>query len=269
MSNNSEYPIGYSSSVVNIFNKRSAAEKARFLLPYLKETDHLLDCGCGPGSITLDFASLLSEGFAKGIDIEPSQVKYSKKLMEERKVQNAAFQTANILNLPFEDDAFDVAFTHAVLWTVKDPFAAIQELKRVVKPGGIIASREPSSEGLLYYPESKVFEKALRLQFQAQGALGSDRNLGKKLSYYFSQANLNEIKLSVSSDVYSSPEKRHQLAQYSIAAWSDAPWSEHIRAMSWASESDITSFQQALLDWQGSEGAFVSATWCQAIGQVP
>jgi ubiquinone/menaquinone biosynthesis C-methylase UbiE len=85
--------------------------------------------------------------------------------MEERRVQNAAFQKADILNLPFEDDVFDVAFTHAVLWTVRDPFSAIQELKRVLKPGGVSASREPSSEGVLYYPESEVFEKALRLQF--------------------------------------------------------------------------------------------------------
>ena len=53
--NNREYPVGYSSSVVNALKKRSAAEKAHFLLPYLKETDHILDCGCGPGTITLEF----------------------------------------------------------------------------------------------------------------------------------------------------------------------------------------------------------------------
>ncbi|MCB1084609.1 MAG: class I SAM-dependent methyltransferase [Chlamydiia bacterium] len=73
-------------------------------------------------------------------------------MKKDRGIENADFKQGSILNLPFPDKTFSVAFTHATLWTVSDPIAALQELTRVVKPGGIIASREPSSEGLLYYP---------------------------------------------------------------------------------------------------------------------
>ena len=44
---------------------RSAKAQADFLLPYLKAGMDLLDCGCGPGSITLDLAELLSPGFVQ------------------------------------------------------------------------------------------------------------------------------------------------------------------------------------------------------------
>ncbi|MCB1110486.1 MAG: methyltransferase domain-containing protein [Chlamydiia bacterium] len=263
------YPIGYSSSVVQAFQKRSAQEKAGFLLPHLKGYESLLDCGCGPGSITLDFASLLPQGSVCGVDIEPSQVEFSQKLMEERKIHNASFQTADILNLPFEDNSFDVAFVHAVLWTLEDALSAIRELMRVVKPGGLIASREPCMESVIYFPESKPFEKAFSLQFRAQGAMGCDRFVGRKLSFCFSQLGLQEIKFSISSDVFATPERRRYLADYAIAAWREAPWSQYIRKHSWASEAEIQSFEQALREWQEAEGAFMAASWCEALGRVP
>ncbi len=71
-----------------------------------------------------------------------------------------------------------------------------------------------------------------------------------------------------SSDVYSSSEKRRQLAQYSISAWKEAPWAKHIREKSWASEEEIKEFQEELLRWEKRTGAFVSATWCEALGYV-
>ncbi|MCB1085047.1 MAG: hypothetical protein KDK60_02985, partial [Chlamydiia bacterium] len=82
----------------------------------------------------------------------------------------------------------------------------------------------------------------------------------------FSHIGLSEVNLTVTSDIYSSPEKRELFASYSAAAWRDAPWSHYIREQSWASEEEISLFQQALHQWAKKEGAFVSATWCEALG---
>lgn len=268
MFSRNKYPVGYSSTVTNTFKKRSAFEKGRFLIPHLKETDHLLDCGCGPGSMTLDFASLLKKGRVSGIDLEPSQIEHAKQLMKERALSNAEFQKGNILNLPYKDATFDVAFTNGVLWTLESPIKALDELLRVVKPGGIIACREPSFDGLLYYPESKLFEKAFNLQLRSLDELGSYPNIGKELFSYFSEVNLQNTQVSVSCDVYSSSKKRKQIAQYFIAAWDEAPWSKHIREKSWASEGEIKELQQELLCWEKKPGAFISAPWFEALGFV-
>ena len=48
----------------------------------------------------------------------------------------------DVTDLPFDDDSFDVAHCHAVLMHVPDTPAVLAEVKRVLKPGGIIASRE-------------------------------------------------------------------------------------------------------------------------------
>ena len=182
--------------------------------------------------------------------------------MEERKISNAEFQAADIFNLPYKNDTFDVAFTNAVLWTLEKPLQALEELKHVVRPGGMIACREPSSEGVLYYFESKIFEKTLTLQFRSQDALGCDRNIGKKLFFYFSEVKLYNIQLSVSSDVYSSPEKRSLLGQYSISAWNEAPWAKHVREELWATEEEIKGFQEELLRW---EKYYWSLCFCKVV----
>ncbi|MCB1082973.1 MAG: methyltransferase domain-containing protein, partial [Simkania sp.] len=67
------YPLSYGEHAINHFTRRRAAEKARFLLPHLKENFHLLDCGCGPGSITVDLAEFLKKGHVSGIDLDSSQ----------------------------------------------------------------------------------------------------------------------------------------------------------------------------------------------------
>ena len=54
--------------------QRSAVSHARFLLPHLDAASRLLDCGCGPGSISCDFAKIVVSGHVKGIDREPSQI---------------------------------------------------------------------------------------------------------------------------------------------------------------------------------------------------
>ncbi|MCB1081651.1 MAG: class I SAM-dependent methyltransferase [Chlamydiia bacterium] len=268
MSSNSQYPIGYSDTAINIFKERSAFKNGRFLIPHLKETDHLLDCGCGPGSITLDFATLLPCGHVTGIDVEPSQIPIAQSLMQEREITNATFMQGSILSLPFENDQFDVAFTNAVLWTLSDPIPALQELKRVVKPGGIIACREPCFEGNLFYPESLPIKEAFDLQGRAQTEMGTDRNIGKKLAAHFFSVGLKKVELSVSVDVFSSPERRKLLARYSQTAWHDAPWAKMIQEKQWITPERIDYFKHELSKWENTPGAFFSTNWCEAIGVV-
>lgn len=52
------------------------------------------------------------------------------------------FQTGDATNLPFEDGFFDVAHGHAVLTHVSNTQVVLAEVKRVLKPGGILANRE-------------------------------------------------------------------------------------------------------------------------------
>ncbi len=67
----------------------------------------ILDCGCGPGSITLDLAQLVSPGQAIGIDIESTQIEKAKMLQHARKVSNVEFRVGDLNQLPFDENTFD------------------------------------------------------------------------------------------------------------------------------------------------------------------
>ena len=66
------YTLGYSSQTVQRLQKRTAAKEAGFLLPHLSPSMRLLDCGCGPGSITAGLAEAVAPGQVVGVDIEPN-----------------------------------------------------------------------------------------------------------------------------------------------------------------------------------------------------
>jgi ubiquinone/menaquinone biosynthesis C-methylase UbiE len=59
---------------LEFFSDRHAATHAAFFVPYVKPGMQIPDRGCGPGSITLDFAEIVAPGRAIGIDIGPAQI---------------------------------------------------------------------------------------------------------------------------------------------------------------------------------------------------
>ena len=68
------YSVGYGSSAHRWHSQRFAADRAGFLLPHLRPGMSLLDCGCGPGSITLGLADVVTPGSVVGVDREPRQI---------------------------------------------------------------------------------------------------------------------------------------------------------------------------------------------------
>ncbi len=80
------YKPGYSDCAIATHLKRTAELEAAFLLPYIKKADHILDVGCGPGTITTDLARYANEGTVIGIDISPYVIKKARELAAEASV---------------------------------------------------------------------------------------------------------------------------------------------------------------------------------------
>ncbi len=82
---------------------RTASQEAAFLLLHLQAGMHVLDAGCGPGSITVGLAAAVAPGEVIGIDVQPSQVEQARALAAQRGVTNVRFEVTNIYELPFPD----------------------------------------------------------------------------------------------------------------------------------------------------------------------
>jgi len=105
------YTPGYTEPTLRLMLKRTAAKHAAFFTPFLRRGMRILDCGCGPGTITFGLASLVSTGQVVGIDLEVTQLSSAQNCSREQRV-NACFAVASVYNLPFRDGQFDAVFAH-------------------------------------------------------------------------------------------------------------------------------------------------------------
>jgi len=137
---------------------RRTGAGAAFFLRHLRPGMRLIDCGCGPGSITVDLAQAVAPGDAIGLDLRAEALPQGRQLARARGLSNVTFQVANLYQLPFPDAAFDAAFACAVLQHLAAPRAALQEMRRVLKPRGVLGILDGSSPSTFRYPTNPLLE---------------------------------------------------------------------------------------------------------------
>ena len=120
------YTHGHHESVLRSHSWRTAENSARYLLGPLRPGINLLDVGCGPGTLTVDFARRVAPGRVVGIDRSPDVVDQAKRHAESAGVA-VSIQVADVYALEFPDASFDVVHAHQVLQHLTDPVAAARD----------------------------------------------------------------------------------------------------------------------------------------------
>ncbi|MFC2027377.1 class I SAM-dependent methyltransferase [Chloroflexota bacterium] len=121
-----------------------------------------LDAGCGVGLQCLQLADTVGpEGHVTGIDMTPEFLERGKEMVKDAGFsERISFKEGDVANLPFDDNSFDwVWSSDCVGYGPWEPLPLLQELARVVRPGGIVALAAWSSEKLL--PGYPVLEARL------------------------------------------------------------------------------------------------------------
>ncbi len=145
------YTHGHHESVLRSHRWRTAENSAAYLLPHLAPDAKVLDVGCGPGTITMGLADRVPQGHVTGIDAAPEIIEQAREA--GRRPANLDFATGDVYALDYPDDAFDVVHAHQVLQHLGDPVRALREMRRVTKPGGLVAVRDGDFGGMTWYPE--------------------------------------------------------------------------------------------------------------------
>ncbi len=135
------------------FGVHHAWRKKAVLESGAHEGDHVLDCATGTGDLAIKFKQTVGDsGYVLGTDfcapmIEPAPAKAKEQGLK------IDFEVADAMNLPYEDNTFDIASIAFGIRNVDDPVVALKEMARVVKPGGRVVVLEfGQPKGLMKFP---------------------------------------------------------------------------------------------------------------------
>jgi ubiquinone/menaquinone biosynthesis C-methylase UbiE len=214
------YTHGHHESVLRSHTWRTAENSAAHLLAHLRPGQDLLDVGCGPGTITADLALLVAPGQVVGLDEAPDVVAQAEAHATDLRLENLRFEVADLFSLGYPDASFDVVHLHQVLQHLADPVAALVELRRVLRPGGVLAARDSDYGAFSWAPGDRMLDRWLELYLEITRRNGHDARIGPRLAGVARQAGFSDIEVSSSTWTYADPETR---------AWWGGLWADRVR----------------------------------------
>lgn len=251
------YTHGHHESVLRAHSQRTAANSAGYLLGSLQPSMHILDVGCGPGSITVDLAALVPEGQVVGVECFPEVLESARTLAADRGggVKNIRFETGDIHALDFPDDTFDVAHAHQVLQHVTDPVQALREMRRVVKPGGLVAVRETDFSIVTWYPDTEGLSAWRKLYIQVARSNGGEPNAGRRLHAWARQAGFDRSGISATASTwcYNTADERAWWSSLWADRTSKSSYAQSAIEKGFATEDDLNRIAQAWQQWGREE----------------
>lgn len=162
----------------------------------------VVDVCCGTGVYTRILASRLhGEGVAIGVDIHPGVIERAK---EQTQAEGwgalVEYRAADATALPLPDGCADVVFCNSLLWLLRDPVAALREMRRVLAPGGRALAAEPDGGLVHSFDPERPRLSALEQRFQECFVRGSlmldvhDYEVGRRLPALFLKADFVAIR---------------------------------------------------------------------------
>ena len=262
------YTHGHSAAVLSAHSRRGAADSAAYLLAHLRAGMDLLDVGCGPASITADLAERVAPGRVVGLDAAAGALEAARATLRERGLSEQVELTCgDIMALPFEDASFDVVHAHQVLQHLADPVGALAEMRRVTRPGGIVAVRDAVYSAMTWFPEPAGMEQWRSVYMATARANGGEPDAGSRLLSWAREAGFTDVTASASTWCYATPADR---------AWQSQTWAQRCLTsfgpqaveLGLADRADLETMAQAWRQWGDSEDAWFVVVHGEVLARV-
>ena len=203
-----------------------------------------------------------------GIDIGKGQLESARKLAEERAVSNVHFQAVSVYELPFPNEHFDAVFAHALLNHLAELARALQEMSRVLEPGGVIGLRDGDWAGRISWPEYPAIDKYHEIQEKGVSHTGGSLRIGRQLRGLMNQAGCySHVETSASCVYYPRPD---QSCQERADVWIERLWNSPLFRqaveLGWVSQPELEEMEAAFKDWGAHPDAFYANGRVEAVG---
>jgi SAM-dependent methyltransferase len=258
MASSPRYTHGHAESVLRSHRTRTAANSAAYLLPELRPGLSLLDVGSGPGTITVDLAEHVAPGRVTALETSDAVLQHAMAEVARRGCGTVDFAVGDVLALDYPAGTFDVVHAHQVLQHIADPVAAVREMVRVCRPGGLVAARDGDYGGFIWYPQSPGLDRWNELYHAAARANGGEPDAGRHLLAWARAAGCGDVRASSSTWCYSDPDSR--------AAWGGT-WADRITSSDIADQllgsglataDELRQVATAWHDWAADPDGWIS-----------
>ena len=190
----------------------------------------MLDVGCGPGTLTVDLARRVAGGRVVGID-RSAEVLEQASLHATGAGVSVEFSAGDVYALEFPDGTFDVVHAHQVLQHLTDPVRALREMRRVLKPDGVLAVRDSDYSCFSFAPVDPRLERWLVLYRAVARKNGAEPDAGRFLKGWARRAGFRDIAATSSTWTFAD--------EASCAWWGNL----------WAERCELSSFGKQAVDY--------------------
>jgi SAM-dependent methyltransferase len=258
------YTHGHHASVLRSHTWRTAENSAAHLLAHLSPGRSLLDVGCGPGTITVDLAALVAPGPVVGLDAS-AEVLAGAAARARTSGSQATFAAGDAYALPFAGGVFDVVHAHQVLQHLRRPVDALVEMRRVLRPRGLLSVRDSDYAGFVWAPADPWLDRWLDLYHRVTAANGAEADAGRHLLAWVRAAGFVDPVATSSTWTFADPESRE---------WWGGLWAERVRHSAFADqalagghaeEAELEEIAAAFGRWAGDDDGYFAVLHAEVL----
>ena len=250
------YTHGHAEPVLQSHRWRTAENSAGYLLPHLRPGLDLLDVGCGPGTVTVDLARRVAPGRVVGLDVSPDPLAEARALADREGV-SVTFAVGDTYALEAADDSFDVVHAHQVLQHLTDPVAALREMARVCRPGGVVAVRDVDYAAMTWYPLDAGLDRWLDLYHRVARANDAEPDAGRRLLSWAHAAGLRDVVATTSAWCYATRAEREWWGTSWAGRATASAFAEQAVAYGLATREDLQDVAAAWRRWAEADDGWL------------
>jgi ubiquinone/menaquinone biosynthesis C-methylase UbiE len=247
------YTHGHHHTVTSAHARRGVDDSAAYLRHRLLPGVDVLDVGCGPGSITLDMHRLVSPGRVVGVENVEQPLTLARAAAHEQGAPDVEFVLGDVYSLDFPDAGFDVVHAHQVLQHLTDPVTALREMRRVCRPGGVVAARDADYAAMTWYPESPGLTDWLALYRSVALSNDAQPDAGRRLMSWAQHAGFARVQPSTSVWLYATAHDREAWGMGWAARSVESDFARQALELGLATEDRLLEIAAGWRAWVGRE----------------
>ncbi|MBO1580923.1 methyltransferase domain-containing protein [Bacillus sp. XF8] len=166
----------------------------------LANADTIIELGSGPGFLLEKLLTHIPQVKVTGVEIDPLLVNYATEYLKKEDQSRWQVHEGDIMQTGMKDNTYDFAITRLVLEHLPDPIKAMQEIYRIVKPGGkVIVVDNDFEMHIMTYPPVLGLRELYDAYCKARFAEGGNPKIGRELPHILKDGGFSDVQFNIIS----------------------------------------------------------------------